>query len=135
MASTAPIKDHGEVPEGYHSQVAPARVSKCENKRSKSGSRGAADKIKAKALSIKRPSKAQERAEKRLQKALEKQVAKGAREVEKREHLSLIGDREIIANPLPDQAVASAELDLNQMSEAGPSTGFRPTVPFTTTSR
>lgn len=39
--------------------------------------------MKAKAISIRRPSKAQERAEQRLQKALEKQVEKGVKATEK----------------------------------------------------
>lgn len=68
-------------------------------------------------------------------------MARGAREVEKRKHLSPLGDKETITTPFAAHTLqhltatmagldwdpaAATGLDLTQMSEPGPSTGFRP---------
>lgn len=84
MASPAFPEDLMEMSEVHQTNKAQSQSSRRVSSKSGRGIRAAAAKIKAKAISSKRASKAQEKVEKRLQRALEKQVAKGAREAEKR---------------------------------------------------
>lgn len=72
---------------------------------------GVAAKLKAKALALKRPFKAQEKAEKRLQNILERQVEKNLKAAEKLKYFSP-------QEPSQTGDIAQAEL--------GPSTSFQP---------
>lgn len=81
-----------ELGEGSHSHRAIGHGSRCCYNKSKSGNKEEAAKPKAKEISIRRPSKAQERTEKQLQKALEKQAEKGIKAAEKCRHLSPWGN-------------------------------------------
>lgn len=89
--------------EGFRSHGTARRSYKRYSHKAKSGNKEAAAKLKAKAISIRRPSKAQERAEQQLQKALEKQVEKGVKATEKWKHLS----RKRISGLEPVQALPS----------------------------